>query len=209
MVNSKQILLFVFFALIFTCSTVVEPYPFSWIVKLIPMAILIFITFGQLQTTAHKLFLTGLIFSSFGDFFLDYDRVNWFVYGLLSFLIAHLFYMMSFVPIEKKRLIPVLGFMLYGIVIMKVIGPGLGELLIPVFAYMAILLMMGITTLLSKKSNIWLIIGGLSFILSDSLIAVNKFHMDIPFAHTFVMATYYFAQFSLVKGMFNQSEETV
>ena len=91
---------------------------------------------------------------------------------------------------------------IYGVSMFSLIYGGLGDLFIPVFVYMTVLLLMGITTLLSQKANKWLIIGGVSFILSDSLIGLDKFYQPIPFESLFIMSTYYLAQFSLVKGLF-------
>ena len=74
---------------------------------------------------------------------------------------------------------------------------------------MEILLLMAITTLLSTKSNQWLIIGGLSFVLSDSLIGLDKFYQPIVGAHYFIMVSYYFAQFALFKGFLLAEQKTI
>jgi len=158
----------------------------------------------------HKLFIIGLFFSALGDFFLDYDRVNWFVFGLGSFLVAHLFYIFSLKPFVTKAIVvkrlPIIAiYGVYGISMFSLIYSGLGELFIPVFVYMTVLLLMGVTTLLSEKSNTWLVIGGISFILSDSIIGIDKFYQEIPYATFLIMSSYYFAQFSLVKGIFEQA----
>lgn len=188
-------------ALFFVLSTVIEPYPFSWFVKLIPMGILISFVFKHMKTPSEKLFLFGLIASAFGDFFLDYDRINWFIFGLGSFLIAHIFYLFALKPIERKKDLIIILYMIYGTAMFWLISAGLGELFIPVFVYMTVLLIMAIVTLVSTKSNKWLIIGGLSFVISDSLIGINKFYLHIPYSHFMIMITYYLAQFSLVKGL--------
>jgi alkenylglycerophosphocholine/alkenylglycerophosphoethanolamine hydrolase len=204
-----QLNLFLIFACAFIATTFFKPYPLSWALKLFPILVLIHFSWQQLfftQETTHKLFIAGLIFSGFGDFFLDYDRVNWFVFGLSSFLIAHLFYLFSLKPLVLKRMPIVVLYCLYGLGMFSLIYAGLGELFIPVLIYMTVLLLMGIVTLLSKKSNTWLIIGGISFIISDSLIGLDKFYLEIPYASFWIMITYYFAQFSLVKGMFEQKQ---
>jgi uncharacterized membrane protein YhhN len=82
-----------------------------------------------------------------------------------------------------------------------ILASHLGNLLFPVMVYMAVLLTMGVFTLTCKRSNNWLVAGGISFILSDSLIGLNKFYMDIPQASLLIMVTYYFAQFALTKGI--------
>ena len=200
--NTKQTFLFALIAISYSISTFFFPYPYSWVIKLIPMAILIFISFQHSESLADKLFLTGLLFSTVGDFFLGYDATNWFIFGLGSFLIAHLFYLSCFWPIERKNLVIALCYVIFGLIMFDIIAPGLGKLFVPVLMYMSILLIMGIFTVLSKKSNLWLVIGGLSFIASDSLLGVNKFYQPIPYANILIISTYYLAQYSLVKGIF-------
>ena len=195
---------------VYLVSTFFKPYPLSWVLKLLPIIILLHFSLKRTFETKeriHKLFIVGLAFSALGDFFLGYDPVNRFVLGLGSFLVAHIFYIFSLKPLLPiagviKRLPIIVLYCLYGVCMFSLIYAGLGDLFIPVFVYMAILLLMGITTLLSQKSNKWLLIGGISFILSDSFIGLDKFYQEIPFASFFIMSTYYFAQFSLVKGLF-------
>jgi len=195
---------------VYLVSTFFKPYPLSWVLKLLPILILLHFSLKRTFETkerTHKLFIVGLAFSALGDFFLGYDPVYWFVLGLGSFLVAHIFYIFSLKPLLPKagvikRLPIVVLYCLYGVCMFSFIYKGLGDLFIPVFVYMAILLLMGITTLLSQKSNKWLLIGGISFILSDSFIGLDKFYQEIPFASFFIMSTYYFAQFSLVKGLY-------
>jgi len=195
----RQILLYILFAAIFIVTTFYKPYLLSGFVKIIPMGILIIVTVKMMTSVRHRLFSAG------GDFFLDYDQVNWFIFGLGSFLIAHLFYMMSLRPVESKNIATVLAYCCYGLIMFCLISPGLDELFIPVLVYMSVLMFMGIFTLISKKSNGWLITGGISFIISDSVIGIDKFYTTIPYSHIIIMTTYYFAQFSLVKGMFENT----
>lgn len=196
---------FCLFAAIYTFATFVEPYPFSWALKLVPMGILLYFVYSQMNQKHQRLFFVGLICSAFGDFFLDYGRDTLFLFGLGSFLFAHLFYSACFWPVAKKRMVLVIGYTVYGVGMLSLIAPGLGALMIPVVIYIGVLLLMGIMTLISKQSNGWLMIGGLSFVVSDSLIGLNRFYQPIPYAHFLIMMTYYFAQYSLVKGVFCSS----
>jgi uncharacterized membrane protein YhhN len=211
----SHLLLFLLCVCGFMVSLFFKPYPLSWAIKILPIFVLLHFSWQRSFETkerAHKLFMFGLVFSAFGDFFLDYDRVNWFVFGLGAFLVAHLFYIFSlkpFVPekIVSKRLPIITLYFGYGVGMFSLIYAGLGELFIPVLVYMTILLLMGITTLVSQKANAWLIIGGLSFILSDSLIGLNQFYHQIPYDSVWIMSSYYFAQLALVKGMFTQDNK--
>ena len=195
--NKKQSLFFFFLAGIFILSILIKPYSLSWLVKLLPMITLVLFA---LHYKVEKIFIVGLVFSGFGDFFLDYDRVNWFIFGLGAFFIAHICYMVALKPIEIKRMAIVTLYAAYGMVMFVLISGGLAELFVPVLAYMSILLLMAITTLIAKKSNKCLIIGGISFVISDSLIGINQFYMAIPYAHLLIMISYYFAQYTLLNG---------
>ena len=200
MMTYKQAQCFFFFAVIFIISITFKPYPISWLVKLVPMMLLVFYASKSLTSTSGKIFIVGMVFSGVGDFFLDYDHVHWFIFGLGAFFIAHVCYLFALKPIKMQK-IPFVGlYLVYGVGMFSVIAGGLGELFVPVLAYMSILLFMAVITLLSTKSNKWLIIGGLSFVVSDSLIGLDKFYYSISGAHYYIMASYYFAQFSLLKG---------
>jgi len=203
-------LLFMLLAATFVITRMSTHYPTflppSWLLKILPLSILIIVTNTIANSKSLKIFMWGLIFSVLGDFFLDYDPVNWFVLGLGSFLIAHILYIISLTPISlltaKKRSFIIAVYLIYGVSMFALISSGLGELYIPVLAYMSILLIMALTTLTSNKSNKWLIIGGLSFVISDSLLGINKFYSPVSHAQLLIMISYYFAQYALVQGMY-------
>ncbi len=44
-------------------------------------------------------------------------------------------------------------------------------------------------------------IGSLLFLLSDSMIAFNKFHSEIPLAGFLIMVTYIAAQYMIMRGL--------
>ena len=190
----------------FVLSTLVKPYPLSWAIKLLPMILLIGLAVQKLGfTKENKYFVLGLVFSACGDFILDFDRHNWFIFGLGAFFIAHLFYLTSLKPyinklFQIKYLTTIFVYIAYGAVMLFLLADGLGEMFVPVTGYMSVLLLMALATVLSDKSNGWLIVGGISFVISDSLIGFDKFYMPIEHSHFVIMVSYYFAQFALLKG---------
>ena len=205
--NKNITLLFFLLAGSFVLSTLIKPYPMSWAVKLLPMILLIGVAWQSLkgESSQGKYFIAGLVFSACGDFILDYDRDNWFIFGLGAFFIAHLFYLASLKPYIKKfsqakYYTALITYLVYGAIMLTILAEGLGDLLIPVVGYMSILLLMALATVFSEKSNQWLVVGGLSFVISDSLIGFDKFFMPIENVHFVIMVTYYFAQFALLKG---------
>jgi len=212
--NKKNTILFVILAANFALSTLIKPYPLSWAVKLLPMLLLIGVAWQSLkgQSLDGKFFIVGLVFSACGDFILDYDRGNWFIFGLGAFFIAHLFYLASLKPYIKtlnqaKFNIALVAYLIYGALMLTVLADGLGNLFIPVVAYMSILLLMALATVFSEKSNTWLVMGGISFVLSDSLIGFDKFYMPIENVHLAIMVSYYFAQFALLIGFLKAKKQ--
>ena len=211
-VNKNNTLVFITLAISFILSTLLKPYPFSWAVKMLPIFLLIAITWQhskqlivQQKSTSVRFFIFGLLFSSCGDFLLDYNQQDWFIFGLAAFFIAHLCYLISLKPFnnvhvaDRKTLI-LITYIGFGVLMFMLFINGLAELFIPVLAYMVVLLLMALATVFSHRSNLWLVLGGISFVLSDSLIGFDKFNSTIVQNQLWVMATYYFAQFALVKG---------
>ena len=88
----------------------------------------------------------------------------------------------------------------YFIIMGVLLFPRLGDMLIPVAAYLFIILAMGISAALGTANRTLVIVGALLFILSDSLIAINRFLTPVPLAGFLIMITYYLAQFFITFG---------
>jgi alkylglycerol monooxygenase len=144
--------------------------------------------------------LTGLAFSLAGDCFLMFP--GFFIPGLISFLVAHLFYIALFkqglpwFP-NRRALFLSLG---VGAAMYAVILPGLNQTLkVAVAAYVVVIALMaaqaiGRATVLRDKASAAVAVGAGLFMLSDSLLAVNRFASPLPMAQFWVLATYYAAQ---------------
>lgn len=158
--------------------------------------------------------LIALIFSLAGDTLLlfVYKDASFFILGLVAFLTAHIFYIILFARELKKtggKLIWKLpGFVviiIYLAALLFLLIPHLGSLLMPVIIYsLVISSMLYMAYLLScnwkKPASIFLMTGAIAFILSDSLLAINKFYHPIPLPGFFIMATYLYAQGALVRS---------
>lgn len=156
----------------------------------------------------------ALILSWLGDLFLlkDGDPL-FFMLGLGSFLLAHLFYIFGFFEIRKRqRPTPAWNPLLIGAVALYAAGlfyllyPHLGGLKIPVLVYALVLSFMFIAAwhafLPSRQPMAWwCIIGAWLFVLSDSMLAFNKFHTPFPGAGVAVMLSYALAQAGIVIGI--------
>ncbi|MDQ7049803.1 MAG: lysoplasmalogenase [Enterobacterales bacterium] len=196
-------------AILFIGLSVFRPFPFSWLIKITPIAILLlFVTLSPTKLFP-KLLKYGLAFSLLGDFILDFFEEKGFVFGLAAFFIAHIFYIICFFPwkIQSPPIPIAIATLIYGTGVVVLISPNLGPLAIPVYAYMAILFSMTLAALFSNRSNRWLAVGAISFLLSDSIIGINKFYWSFDYSDLLIMSSYYAAQYGLIKGFSGASTQ--
>ena len=84
--------------------------------------------------------------------------------------------------------------------------PSLGELKIPVVVYA-----LTISTMLlfafkgslhwQNPANIFILVGAIFFVASDSILAINKFYTTLPLSSFWIMTTYLVAQFCITSGI--------
>jgi uncharacterized membrane protein YhhN len=152
------------------------------------------------------LLLAALVFSLAGDVFLMLPG-NFFIPGLASFLVAHLFYIallrqgQAWFP-NKTALGGVLA---AGAVMYAVVLPGLTDPVLQgaVAAYVCVISLMvsqaiGRATTLGQAPARWVALGAGIFMVSDSLIAINRFVAPLPLAPFWILLTYYAAQMLIV-----------
>jgi uncharacterized membrane protein YhhN len=161
------------------------------------------------------LLLLAIGLSLSGDIFLLFDKSDSpnFIFGLISFLLAHIFYILLFVQVKRsyfpqRRWNPwiIVALLLYVVVLIYILNPYLGDLKIPVIVYALVLSGMLITAWhafdFNKRSGGgWIITGAVCFVLSDSLLAFNKFYAPIEFAGIAIMLTYGIAQLLITAGI--------
>lgn len=168
------------------------------------------------QAKFQKRILGGFAFSWIGDVALMLEKFDsqYFILGLGSFLVAHLCYIAAFYVIIRHGkgstllvykpylFLPLLA---YSVGFYYVLFPNLQSFAIPVLAYVTVICMMGCFALNLKgvvNASIFMPIfyGALWFMISDSLIALNKFMFHVPFGGAWVMLTYMIAQYQIMRG---------
>lgn len=182
------------------------------------LIILLFKTSGYLPSGLSRLTLSGLIFSLIGDFLLMFVETSelFFIAGLIAFLIAHCFYIIVFLKgrnSTQKRVLPLIILLVYAIVFLGFIYKSLGSLLIPVILYVIVILGMAYSSFLRKDSvsacsYVFVMIGALFFVISDSLLAIDKFYQPIPMSNLGIMITYAIAQFLIIIGILKTKSVT-
>lgn len=193
------------FAALFELSQLFEfTYNYSFIIKSVPIICLIILTKRHLIHLNQYLLIGGLIFCVMGDIFLDLNRIANFKLAILVYLIGHLFYITIFhrnFVFNKKYLIPIILVSISTLIIGYFLRDIPKDLLIPVLIYLLIIGIMVASSFLIKNVN-WLIwTGALIFMLSDTIIAVNKFIVPIPKSTFYNIGLYYIAQIALVTGL--------
>ncbi len=179
--------------------------------------------YHQSIPSINKFFFFALLFCWLGDVFLLVEQYNglFFMAGLGSFLIAHLllifsYRQLSFVKDEFKgtqRVRLSFPFILAGSGLVVILYPHLGGLKIPVIVYALVLTLMVVQSIFrlgrTNAKSFWLVFFGAGFfMLSDSLLAINKFYQPISFAGVWVMTTYIAAVYLIVKGVITHVEQT-
>lgn len=166
------------------------------------------------KTAGRKKIVGALFFSFLGDTFLLFqDKYPmFFILGLCYFLVTHVFYIAYFVQISKhgasiakKHPYLIAGIAAYTIALLYLLMPGLKDMKIPVIVYACIISIMLYCSLnipfrVSKNTRRFFFIGALCFVISDSLLAINKFYKAFPAADVLIMLTYCVAQYFIVKG---------
>ncbi|MFB0945306.1 MAG: lysoplasmalogenase, partial [Spirosomataceae bacterium] len=150
-------------------------------------------------------FITALSFSLLGDVFLMIGVPHLFLFGLGSFLLTHIFYINIFRRKAAFKPVIIVAFLLIVTVFFfTVLRPNVpADFLLPVFVYMLVITAMGImgSSVQFKNRTMYLLpLGAVLFIISDSLIAINKFVGDIPFPTLLIMSTYGVAQLFITKA---------
>ncbi|MBI1766797.1 MAG: lysoplasmalogenase [Bacteroidetes bacterium] len=172
----------------------------------------------------NRLFALALLFCWAGDVFLLFDHVNelYFMGGLGSFLVAHilLFFLYGKLKHTKVEGLPAgqaglngpqrarvsFPVILAGTGVITILYPSLGALKIPVIIYALALMLMVLQSIyrygFTSAQSFWNVcIGALLFMLSDSLLAINKFFQPIANAGVLVIATYMAALYFIVRGV--------
>ena len=184
---------------------------------LIP-ALLLLLFYTKAAVRGKTLLVAGLFFSWMGDVFLLFENKHalFFIFGLASFLTTHIFYIIYFLRLRSangslltKQPLLIALVLAYGITLVWQLYPYLGGLKLPVILYAAIICTMLLCSLhifykVNNTAARYYLSGAISFVVSDSLLAVNKFYQPFVYAGVFIMLTYCVAQYFIVRGFIQQ-----
>ncbi len=208
MLTSILVLLVILSASIHIRAEYRGPRQHIYIFKPLTMVFILLIAIlGQAALPFYKyMIVTGLVFSMAGDVFLmlPSDR---FVAGLVAFLIAHLFYIVAFVS-EISALIwwPLIPLVTYGIVIYIILAPSLSKLRSPVLIYVVVILIMAWLawnrwSQTGLSGTLLASVGAVLFVISDTILAINRFRGAFKPARALNLATYFAAQWLIASSV--------
>jgi uncharacterized membrane protein YhhN len=167
---------------------------------------------GKAQPRVRRWVLAGLLLSLAGDIALLWPHQG-FLAGLVAFLLAHLLYIVAFTR-EHRFAAHRAPFAAYALVAGGVLAllwahvPG--ALRAPVAVYV-----LALATMAAQAAVVWLTsyagedgrrartlaIGGALFVVSDALLATNKFALPLPAASLWILGTYWAAQWCIASWL--------
>ncbi len=194
---------------LFMVGQALDLYWLRMLVKPIPvllMAVWVYLLPGK--KTYQWAIIVGLLFSMVGDILLE-SAGNYFVFGLVAFLLGHIAYIVAFTR-DSRQLFPWRALVAYGYGILVLLlfstQGDLGDMMIPVALYILVITTMlwraasrvGVAGINAFSARAGLI-GAILFTFSDSLIALNRFVWDLPQPTTryIIIITYWLGQLGI------------
>lgn len=181
---------------------------------LMPLLLAYFIASYGLRLDRNLLLVAlALLLSTAGDVCLMGTSSMHFMAGLSFFLVAHITYICIFVGSggdghtrfgwSWKLVVPMAT---YVAILLFLLLPGSGPMQLPILIYGMAIFTMWYTALVyfgagTAPKNWAVMIGASLFVLSDSLIGVNKFYVELPLSGFLIMLTYISGQFLIVHGL--------
>lgn len=199
----KKILFAVFIVagLLFCLSVFLENQILSAITKPIPVLVLLLLT--KPRTLYNKFIFFGFVLSVFGDIFL-LQIIDQFIFGLASFLIAHVFFIFAFVQRDRAlKAFSGLPFYLIAGALIVLFYPYLGEMLVPVIIYILVIVTMVWRSYIQRMYNgvaVYAFIGAGIFAFSDTNIAITRFIQDYSYSLIVTIVLYWTAQYFIYKS---------
>lgn len=178
-----------------------QVYAFKPLATLLILALALSLSLSPARPEYRWAIAAGLLFSTAGDVFLMLPRDR-FVAGLASFLVAHLCYVWAFsigVPFGSALLFW-LPYFAAGGAVAALIWPGLKPALrVPVTLYVVVIAVMAGQAAerwhaLGSAVALAAAIGAGLFVVSDAVLAIDRFRWKFHTARALTLATYWSAQ---------------
>lgn len=192
-------LLFAGLALAFVLSLGASPYPADALLKVSPILCLLVAVFRVPNGIGRRWILGALVFCGCGDVLLELGH---FVPGLGAFLLGHLCYLGAFcrrLRFGALNLAIVAALLVCAVAYFRFLLPHLGELRLAVGVYLLVIVSMAASAVLGADNHKLVVLGALLFVISDAMIAYNRFVEPLHGVRYWIMSSYYLAQFFLTR----------
>lgn len=202
--------LFFLITVIETIVSATGPAVLRFWLKGAPLLLLVIESGGRLRKSGWNrlsgFIWLGLVFSLVADIAIEYS----FLAGLAFFLGAHIMYIIAMSgfrgPIGKQFLAALPAGLFLGGMLSLVASRVPSEMLVPVIVYATtISIMLAVATIrafVTERNAIsrlmWF--GALLFLISDSVIALNRWVTPMTYASPIILATYYTGQWFISRG---------
>ncbi len=155
------------------------------------------------------IFFTAIVAALMGDIFLMWEHEMSFILGLGSFLIMQVLYTIVFFNqkdhIDKIDFLGTIIIAIMTVVLMYILIPDVeGVLKYAVSVYCLCIMAMVISAIWRDKSHpsyLPVLCGGLLFLISDAVLAIDRFSLPLEFGSLLVIGTYMAAQYLIVVGI--------
>lgn len=193
-------------------------FPYRYISKpLVMLLLLVFFCYNTgFDIKKYKYIVSGMLCFLLGDIFLiDHLNTTFLLIGLFLFVVGKIFYSINFSPstcIDTSRLIPFsLLIFVYISVLLLFIYDNLGQMFLPIMAYMFISFLMMQMIYVRKgstnnKSYYSVLLGGILFVVSETMMALKMFYADIFMQDFIIMAFYGLSQYFIITGLLYEKE---
>ena len=183
-------------------KTLIMPALYGWFV----------VAAGRSKEGLSKWIFAALFFSWAGDILLMFqaNSPDFFLFGLAAFLAAHIFYIIFFHQLRTREGIKGKFFLLIPVIVYYAgliiwLSPYLGDMTLPVRIYglvisFMLILALHMSFIKNKAAGKQMLTGAILFVISDSVLAINKFYLPFENAGILIMLTYGLAQLFIVKG---------
>lgn len=156
--------------------------------------------------------LAALVLSWAGDVAIDFS----FIPGLTFFLLSQIMYIIAFTRIPGKsvvfyrKLYLFIPLVLFGFALVAVQYKTLNGMRVPVIIYAVVILTMVASAInrmdrVNRLSYVAVLSGAILFVISDSLISINKFYAPFRYSGIAIMSTYILAQYLIIYGIVKQA----
>jgi len=205
MTKSQRFLLIV--ATVFAIAYVAMlPWPCTgdFVIKSVPAICLSALALWAVSGLRGRLLSAALLFCAAGDAALGYEDGENLTIGLGMFLVAQVLFVATFTrdfKFQKSRIPGAFCLITYAVLMAIILTPSLEDMALPVYVYLTVITIMGITAAFRHPTSGLVVGGALFFIASVSVLALAEFRDPLPASDFLVMITYYLAIFLFAYGM--------